>query len=128
VLPDQTPDDEIDFWRGATARGDRIGMATRGTKGGASAPPALPVPDLPLTLFRFLQTAEPLAASADEFATTANLTFRFASSDGPLLHRKLVHRAKVAAGEGKSWLIDWWVKLMYTAWRLPLPVNVSYCE
>lgn len=90
--------------------------------------PRLPVPTLESTLTSYVGSVSALA-TAQEFRTTALNTLRFlqngSSTSGPALHKALLQRA-AEKGVDRSYLIDWWCQLMYTAWREPLPVNVSY--
>lgn len=120
--------------------------ATPDTRAGPRKPlPHLPVPEVGDTLYRWLVSVAPLATEAD-FRRAALAAARFAASSRAItggsgsgsedgggalttaagLQAALRAKATAAAAVGKSWLIDDWVRLMYTGWRDALPVNVSY--
>ena len=90
--------------------------------------PRLPVPPLEATVARYVASVAAVASPA-EFRETALHALRFlqqgGATSGPALHRALLKRAD-EAGIDRSYLINWWNQLMYTAWREPLPINVSY--
>jgi carnitine O-acetyltransferase len=98
----------------------------------AQRPAPLPIPELSLTLQRYLVSIAPFVTT-DAFKESAVRCLRFFQNTcehgkitGLRLHDMLVEKARLKQREGKSWLIDDWVRVMYSTWRLPLPCNVSY--
>ncbi|KAI0345883.1 acyltransferase ChoActase/COT/CPT [Trametopsis cervina] len=86
--------------------------------------PRLPVPPLPSTLAKYLESVQPHLTPA-EFSKTQAVVTQFLES--PLakdLQERLQKRA--AQPELKSWLSDWWNDVAYMGYRDSVVVNVSY--
>lgn len=100
-------------------------MAAEGTYSHQDALERLPVPDLATTVTRFLTSCKPLLSDEEMTTVTAQAKAFLATTGlGPKLQQRLLDRA--AAHHDRSWLIDWWNKWSYMAWRLPVVINVSY--
>ena len=55
--------------------------------------PDLPVPNLKDTLNRYLDSVKP-HVTEDEFLTTTDIVENFEKNEGPILHQRLLERAK----------------------------------
>ena len=92
---------------------------------------SLPVCELSSTARALALTLAPVLPSANQFRDSVLNILSFLQDDGgeqsgPALQRKLLAHAASCNAQGLSWLINWWNRLSYTSWRLPLPLNVSY--
>ena len=86
--------------------------------------PQLPVPPLPSTLAKYLETVQPHLTSA-EFAATQSVVNKFlASPQAKELQDRLQTRA-IQPGV-KNWLAEWWNDVAYMGYRDPVVVFVSY--
>mmetsp|Transcript_20686 Transcript_20686/g.22992 ORF Transcript_20686/g.22992 Transcript_20686/m.22992 type:complete len:441 (-) Transcript_20686:669-1991(-) len=82
--------------------------------------PRLPIPDLKVTLEKYLWTLSP-ALSKEEFEKTRKEVAVFLEKEGPLLHDELL---RLASDAKTSWLEGFWDS-MYLEIRDPLPINVN---
>lgn len=87
--------------------------------------PALPVPDLTSTIQKYLASVRPLVPVA-AFERTERIAVAFLGSpgSGPALQHQLQQHA--ASMHGRSWLLEWWTRRMYTRARSPLALGSSY--
>ncbi|XP_048732757.2 carnitine O-palmitoyltransferase 1, liver isoform-like isoform X2 [Ostrea edulis] len=82
--------------------------------------PKLPVPNLNVTLDRYLASMKPILSDEDYMnLTTAVLAFK--EKDGPILHKYLCERAATK----NNWLIDYWQDFAYLVSREPCAVKVN---
>ncbi|MDO4682296.1 MAG: choline/carnitine O-acyltransferase [Lautropia sp.] len=88
--------------------------------------PHLPVSPLEDTCRRYLDQLEPLL-SPEAFDRTRAVVDDFLSTEGSALHQALLAFGQQAGRQGKSWLIDTWLR-GYLAGREPLPLasNVGF--
>ncbi|CAG8561780.1 6033_t:CDS:2 [Acaulospora colombiana] len=87
--------------------------------------PRLPVPSLPETLAKYLNSVRPLV-NEEEFAKTVTAVkdFQKPGGIGDELQRRLLSKANNP--NVINWLEDWWNDLAYFSYRDPVCVNVSY--
>ena len=86
--------------------------------------PKLPVPPLPSTAAKYLESVQPHLTPA-EFAHTRAVVQRFVESDqAKVLQERL--QARAAEPGRKSWLSEWWNDVAYMGYRDPVVVYVSY--
>lgn len=86
--------------------------------------PQLPVPPLPSTLAKYLESVQPHLTPA-EFSKTQSAVTKFLESPlAKTLQGRLQERATQPGT--KSWLADWWNDVAYMAYRDSVVVNVSY--
>ncbi|XP_076436224.1 carnitine O-acetyltransferase-like [Babylonia areolata] len=85
-----------------------------------SSLPRLPVPPLQQTMEKYLRSVRPLV-SDEEFAETQEVVKKFLQSPGPELQEILEKRAQ----EKTNWLSDWWKRVAYLEYRIPLVVNFN---
>ncbi|KAL0069883.1 Carnitine O-acetyltransferase mitochondrial [Marasmius tenuissimus] len=86
--------------------------------------PRLPVPSLPETAKKYLDTVRPHVTDA-EYAKTQNAVETFvASPQAAELQKRL--EARASDPNVKNWLADWWNDLAYMGYRDPVVVFVSY--
>lgn len=86
--------------------------------------PRLPVPPLPSTAAKYLETVKP-HLTAEEYSQTASIVKSFVESEqGKELQKRLEQRA--ADPNIKNWLADWWNETAYMGYRDPVVVYVSY--
>lgn len=88
----------------------------------ASLPP-LPVPSLPSTLAKYIESVEPLLTPAQLAHTKKTADEFLASPLAATLQARLHERA---AAEGDNWLSKWWNEAAYMGYRDPVVVFVSY--
>lgn len=86
--------------------------------------PRLPVPTLPSTASKYLESVRP-HLSESEYTTTEKTVNEFVKSAQAVeLQKRLEARA---AEQGmKNWLADWWNEAAYMGYRDPVVVYVSY--
>ncbi|XP_072310174.1 carnitine O-acetyltransferase [Eucyclogobius newberryi] len=84
--------------------------------------PALPVPPLQQTCERYIAALEPIV-NTQELQYTKVLVdeFQKPGGEGERLQRALEERAK----KTENWLSEWWVKVAYLDYRLPVVVHSS---
>ncbi|XP_041370191.1 carnitine O-acetyltransferase-like [Gigantopelta aegis] len=80
--------------------------------------PRLPVPQLDVTLQKYLRCITPLC-TAEEFKKTQKIVEEFRRDPGPKLQQLLEQRAQ----KNINWLSDWWKNLAYLEVRSPVPIN-----
>ena len=85
----------------------------------------LPVAPLKETCDRFLETAKPLAISAQEFENTKACIAELCKPGGigHVLHSRLEERSKK---HDDGWLAEWWQEYAYMGYRDPVVVFVNY--
>ena len=86
--------------------------------------PRLPVPPLPSTLSKYLETVRPHLTAAELARTEAAVRAFGSSPQGAELQKRL--EARAAEPGMKSWLADWWNDAAYMGYRDSVVVNVSY--
>ncbi|ETW81552.1 hypothetical protein HETIRDRAFT_156259 [Heterobasidion irregulare TC 32-1] len=86
--------------------------------------PRLPVPPLPSTLSKYLETVRPHLNAAELARTEAAVRAFGSSPQGAELQKRL--EARAAEPGMKSWLADWWNDAAYMGYRDSVVVNVSY--
>lgn len=85
--------------------------------------PSLPVPSLPSTLAKYIESVEPLLTPA-QFAHTKKTAEEFLESPlAATLQARLQERAASVDG---NWLSTWWNEAAYMGYRDPVVVFVSY--
>ena len=75
--------------------------------------PKLPVPDFNNTLLRLKESLKPIAWSDIEYTSVVRKIDAFAASLGPILHSRLLERAK----NRSHWLEEWWDNAGYLGYR-----------
>ncbi|KAI0051392.1 acyltransferase ChoActase/COT/CPT [Auriscalpium vulgare] len=86
--------------------------------------PTLPVPPLPSTLAKYLETARPHLTTAEYVRTEAAVRAFGASPLAAELQKRL--EARASQSDIKNWLADWWNDAAYMGYRDSVVVNVSY--
>eukprot|EP01127_Copromyxa_protea_P007851 TRINITY_DN1782_c0_g2_i1.p1 TRINITY_DN1782_c0_g2~~TRINITY_DN1782_c0_g2_i1.p1 ORF type:complete len:634 (-),score=124.07 TRINITY_DN1782_c0_g2_i1:37-1938(-) len=84
--------------------------------------PRLPIPDLKVTLAKYIEYVTPLLSEA-ELEETKKKVQEFAKYDGPSLDAGLRELAKEAP---TSWLEGFW-DTMYLSWRDPIAIHINPC-
>lgn len=85
--------------------------------------PRLPVPSLPSTIAKLLDSTRP-HVTLQEFSATKLAATDFLESDqGAELQRRL--QARAADPSVTNWISDWWDRYAYMEFREPLVFNVS---
>ncbi|XP_015588325.1 choline O-acetyltransferase [Cephus cinctus] len=79
--------------------------------------PSLPVPDLEITIQKYLQQVEAVAPNHLERARV--LAKAFLAGPGPKLQQRLLERRQRTT----NWATDWWLNDMYLSVPLALPIN-----
>lgn len=82
--------------------------------------PKLPVPNLNVTLDRYLTSMKPILSDED-YMNLLTAVLEFKEKDGPVLHKFLCDRAATE----NNWLIDYWLKYAYLSNRDPCAVKVN---
>lgn len=82
--------------------------------------PHLPLPKLEETLQKYLRSVKPLLTS-DKYQKTIQAIEEFAkpNGNGARLHALL----KARADNTENWLSEWWTKVAYLSYRIPVVVN-----
>nr|AUJ88962.1 ChAT protein [Epiphanes senta] len=82
--------------------------------------PKLPVPDLKLSLEKYLRCVKPIV-TAEAYKNTEQIINEFSKPDGlgPKLQEILIKIAE----ENDNWAYDWWMNEMYLSNKQPLPIN-----
>jgi carnitine O-acetyltransferase len=80
---------------------------------GQSKLPKLPVPDFNDTILRLKESLKPIAWSDIEYTSVVKKVDDFATNLGPILHSRLLERAK----QGSHWLEEWWDDTGYLGYR-----------
>jgi carnitine O-acetyltransferase len=75
--------------------------------------PKLPVPDFNATLLRLKESLKPIAWSDNEYSSIVKKIDEFATNQGPILHSRLLERAK----QRSHWLEEWWDDGGYLGYR-----------
>jgi len=73
----------------------------------------LPVPDFDDTLLRLKESLRPIAYSDIEYTSVVKKIDEFATNLGPILHSRLLERAK----NRSHWLEEWWDDTGYLGYR-----------
>jgi len=72
-----------------------------------------PVPDFDDTLLRLKESLKPIAWSDIEYTSVVKKIDDFATNLGPILHNRLLERAK----NRSHWLEEWWDNTGYLGYR-----------
>lgn len=82
--------------------------------------PHLPLPELDDTLQKYLRSVKPLL-SKEQYQETIKAIEEFGrpNGDGQRLHELLKGRAATT----ENWLSDWWIKVAYLSYRIPVVAN-----
>lgn len=90
------------------------------SKTNPDALPHYPLPELELTLQKYLRSVKPLL-SPEAFALTKKACCGFTGplGEAPQLHEILRRRA----AHSENWLADWWLKYAYLGYRDPVVLN-----
>lgn len=92
---------------------------------GQDALPRLPVPDLTVTLSKYLRSLGPVPdVTAADVARNERLAAAFASSSVAAELQRLLRERD--AREPNSWLETWWNRLAYLEYRESVVINVSF--
>jgi carnitine O-acetyltransferase len=91
-----------------------------------SSLPRLPVPTLPSTASKYLESVRPHLSPAAYTHTESVVKTFLASPEATELQRRLENRATQADPEIKNWLSQWWNDYAYLGYRDPVVVFVSY--
>lgn len=83
--------------------------------------PRLPIPELPKTCDRYLQSLKPILTE-DEFKNTESIVRKFQEGDGIQLHKEL--KDQDAENKETSYISEPWFH-MYLCDRTPLPINYN---
>jgi len=83
--------------------------------------PTLPLPDLEVTVRKYLATVKPLQDEA-QFAETTAHAEQFLQGDGPTLQRYLNLKWLTST----NYISDWWEKYVYLRGRSSLMINSNY--
>jgi carnitine O-acetyltransferase len=75
--------------------------------------PKLPVPDFSSTLLRLKESLKPIAWSDVEYTSVVKKIDEFATNLGPILHNRLLERAK----NHSHWLEEWWDNAGYLGYQ-----------
>ena len=86
--------------------------------------PRLPVPPLPATAAKYLETVQPHLTEVQFAKTRAAVDAFVASDQAKVLQERL--QARAAAPGVASWLAEWWNDVAYMGYRDPVAVFVSY--
>ncbi|KAF4583809.1 Carnitine O-acetyltransferase mitochondrial [Pleurotus pulmonarius] len=84
--------------------------------------PTLPVPSLPSTLSKYLETLEPVTSPADMDKSVSRVSEFRSSAIAQTLQDRLLARASKC----DNWLSEWWNEAAYMGYRDPVVVFVSY--
>jgi carnitine O-acetyltransferase len=84
--------------------------------------PKLPIPTLSSTIYKYLETLQPLL-SPTQLSESQTLAKEFLASD---FSKTLQSRLEERAGQRDSWLSEWWNEAAYMGYRGRLIPNVSY--
>lgn len=95
--------------------------------------PRLPIPDLKVTLERYIEYVTPLLSETELEETKRKVQgmvtkicpylLEFSQYDGPMLDQSLHQLAKESP---TSWLEGFW-DTMYLAWRDPIAIHINPC-
>lgn len=88
--------------------------------------PHLPVPPLPQTLDRYLESTAPFTTTPEQRALTSDAVASARSGKDAALFAKLQERLEARANGSDSWLSEWWNEDAYFGYRDPLVPNVNY--
>ncbi|KAJ1552943.1 hypothetical protein HK405_009475 [Cladochytrium tenue] len=90
-----------------------------------AALPRLPIPPLSVTLATYLRSVQALGLppTAQQATEAAAAAFVAPGGAGEQLQARLLAHD---AGEPRSWLARWWLRVAYHAWREPLVVNSNW--
>ncbi|XP_067826078.1 carnitine O-acetyltransferase isoform X3 [Heptranchias perlo] len=84
--------------------------------------PRLPVPPLQQTLDRYLLALKPIV-SQEELEGTKQIVEEFAKQGG--VGQRLQASLERRARKTENWLSDWWLKIAYLEYRLPVVIHSS---
>ncbi|ORZ31786.1 acyltransferase ChoActase/COT/CPT [Catenaria anguillulae PL171] len=85
--------------------------------------PRLPIPPLDATLQKYRMTLTALLTPEELAATDKAIADSLASGQLHDLHNRLIAYDKT---QPNSWLEDWWYRLAYLSWRVPLMINSNW--
>ncbi|KAK2145507.1 hypothetical protein LSH36_677g03010 [Paralvinella palmiformis] len=83
--------------------------------------PSLPIPNLSVTLAKYLDSVKPFLTD-DQLHETQALLKRFESGEGRVLHEKFVEKCK----NKRNWLEKWWEEYAYLRIREPHTPFVNF--
>ncbi|CCF57524.1 hypothetical protein KAFR_0C05330 [Kazachstania africana CBS 2517] len=84
--------------------------------------PSLPIPDLKVTLNKYLKTIEPFINSSEELEQQKLLIQNFLQGMGPILQNRLIQ----FSNDKRNWLSTFWDEQAYLQYNDPVVPYVSY--